>query len=108
MPTPPPTPLQPPKTPQQALAREEAVKLVDEILHGAYSFAYGTRRHMPNGLDFTDFVTASDKVRQFFAARPDWAAIIVAEAVKKIAPQGGLLGMAASVDEGARRLRDAA
>ena len=79
MPTPPPEPVEPPKDEEEKLAREEAVKHVNKLFEYLSSYAYGTRSHMPGGLDYTDFTNALRKVGKFVNARPDWTLQIMKE-----------------------------
>jgi hypothetical protein len=72
MPTPPPPPVEKPKDEEEKLARREAVEHINKIFSYLSGYAYGTRSHMPGGLDYTDFTNALQKVRKFCNIRPDW------------------------------------
>ena len=79
MPTPPPPPVEEPKDEEEKLARKEAVDFVNKLCSYFSGYAYGTRSHMPAGLDFTDFTDALNKVGKFVNARPDWVLEILKE-----------------------------
>lgn len=77
MPTPPPPPVKDPKDSEELLRRLGAIQLVTNIFRRLDGYAYGTRSHMPSGVDWTDFTNALSKVSEFCKARPDWTLEIV-------------------------------
>ena len=79
MPTPPPPPVKKPVDEEEKLARQEALNHVNKFFEYLSGYAYGTRSHMPGGMDFTNFTKALNKVRKFCNARPDWTLEILRE-----------------------------
>lgn len=79
MPTPPPRPVQEPKDDKEKTAREEAVDNIRKLCDYLSDYAYDTRSHMPDGLDYTNFTDALRQVKKFCKARPDWTLTILKE-----------------------------
>jgi hypothetical protein len=79
MPTPPPPPVEEPKDDDEKLARQEALDFVNKLFEHLSGYAYGTRSHMPGGMDYTEFTNALRKVGKFVNARPDWTLSILRE-----------------------------
>jgi len=77
MPTPYPAPIEKPKNQEEEQHRIKSIYFFNSLLTMISDTAYGTRSHMPSSVDFTEFLDAIKKVRDFANARPDWFAIIM-------------------------------
>lgn len=77
MPTPPPEPVDDSVSEEEKRERKSAVDIVVRILDGFYDYSYSTRSHMPAGMDFTEFIDALNKIKQFAVERPDWTLNII-------------------------------
>ena len=77
MPTMKPEDVLPSKSEKEYKARIKALHLVNKLLDCVDGWAYATRSHMPNGVDYTEFLEALTKVRSFFNSRPDWTNDII-------------------------------
>jgi len=80
MPTSPPEPIRKLKNNTEKMAREMAIDFIDRLDVAIYEYSYATRSHMPNKVDFTDFINSSNMVFNFCRARPDWTVEILARA----------------------------
>lgn len=87
MPTLPLEPVKPPKDEAEQLRRMGATALINAILDGVGNWAYGTRSHMPTGVDYTDFLEMLKKVGDFIRERPDCAADVVQDALRNFGPE---------------------
>ena len=89
MPTPKPPKMRKPKDEREREARKRSIKIVDAIFDGLCNYAYGTRSHMPNGVDYTNFTDRMKAVGRFCHARPDWTHEIVSAALYGPGPEMG-------------------
>lgn len=81
MPTPKPPKMTKARNEREKRARENATRLLDAIFSRICDYAYGTRSHMPNGVDYTNFTNKVQAVGKFCHARPDWTQEIVDSAL---------------------------
>lgn len=81
MPTPKPPKVLKPRDERERRARENAMRLVDSLFEGISNYAYNTRSHMPNRVDYTNFLDSLRRVGKFCHARPDWTLSIVERAI---------------------------
>jgi hypothetical protein len=72
MPTKPPNPVKRWRDDDERTHRTYALYVMNRILQHVRDYAYNTRSHMPNGVDYTEFDDAVNKVVGFLNARPDW------------------------------------
>ena len=80
MPTLPPERVKPPRDEAEKMARELALKFIEQLEISLYNYAYSTRTFMPGGSDFTNFTDGLNMIRKFCMERPDWTLDILMNA----------------------------